>query len=553
MKNAWMYKQNLVCEVPQKMEASELDNVIVFVPHADDESIGCGGLIALLCQLQKKVTLVIVSDSSGDGGLACNAAEIRKKELEEAASILGITEDIIFWNIPDGQIASCSDLDLRINAISRQVNAEYALSPWVLDTHKDHASVGNAVLSAHKNGAFADGIWFYEVWTPLCATHILSINDVWDKKKKALSAHKTALECADYLRGTEGLAAYRSLLGSDLGREGTYAEGYHFYKHSLSKEVLAFRTASGCDGELITALFAKTFKTVPSPNWWEWKYRSKPLIGSVATKEDGEIVSFYGALDRIMIYNSKEYDVCQLSDVMVSQSLRGWGGKKGIFYHTSLNFLNQYVGDEKKFTLGYGFPTARALTLGVRLGLYQQADRLLHWHQNTVAAKRAFGIKIHPEKASDLTNWAWVDALCATVMFSDGAWMKKTAQYWKWRYGDHPDFDYTIVRVHHWGKIIAAFVVRKRENTLELIDIAYSNIKNYKTMLKTYAYYAYVQQIPTLSAWGTSYAIDSITSTLGGEAVDAGSLSFPGLMLNASIGNYVDGKLYLLGGDTDFR
>lgn len=537
------------------MDITTIDNVVIFAPHADDETIGCGGLIAKLCAQQKKVTLVMVSDSSGAGGLDSNASLQRAQEVKRAAAILGIREPIIFWNIPDGQVSEYFDLINKVKAIAKDKKGLSAFCPTPQDSHHDHSSVAHAVIKAHQNGFFTEGIWFYEVWTPLCATHILDISDVWSQKKEALSAHHTALQCADYLRGAEGLAMYRSLLGEKLAREGSFAEAFRFYKYSTSKETIRFRDAHEDDEAYIRKLFEEVFESIPPDGWWAWKYGKRDRLGSVGIRENGEIISFYGSLEREMIFTDKKYPVCQLGDVMVNASMRGWGGKKGVFYRTSFSFLHQYVGDGKTFSIGFGFPTPRALSLGIRLGLYQRADKLLHLQTQCQQYRLDWGVTLSCTPAKKIDNWDWMKRLKTPInhVVPNSAWMEKTQNYWHWRYGERPDSAYLVIRIARFGRTTGAAVLKETAGGMELMDIAFLGYNNYLNLLNGIIKFMSASPKRVLSAWGTELAIKALQTILGGETEDAGYLTLPGEVLEASMSNIVLNHLWLLGGDTDFR
>lgn len=540
---------------PVMMEIDSFEHIIVFAPHADDESIGCGGAIAQLRNRGKKVTLVVVSDSSGAGGLDEGASERRADELRRAATVLDIDTEVIFWNLPDGGLHECEQLAETVLKIAHKHNGYCAFAPWIGDTHSDHRAVGEAVAYAHRQGCFAGGVWFYEVWSPLVATHILSISDVWETKKRALECHETALSCADYVRSVQGLNAYRSLLGTDMGKEGCYAEAFSHYLHVPSKENIVFRDVLASDGQDIAVLFEEVFETQLAPQWWSWKYEHRPVAGGVGVRDSGEVISFYGALERTMIIDCREWLVCQMGDVMVAPNLRGWGGRKGAFYHTSFAFLDRYVGDGKHFALGFGFPTPRALKLGVRLGLYIQADALQSWEAPAVSSALGFGVHYSSVDASTISSWEWVNPLESALNNLDTAcvWMKKTPSYWQWRYGEHPSVSYRIVRVKMLSRLIGAVVLRERESSLEIVDIAFSHQKWVKTLLIAAQKTALRHTKTHISAWGTWRAIDSFNQLVNGDVHEAGYLTLPGKMLGSSLGHAALNRLWLLGGDTDFR
>ena len=87
---------------------------IVFAPHHDDETFGCGGLIALKRQLGVRVKLVFLTDGARSHDRVRTVEpdllrEIRKEEALKAAAALGVDSgDVIFLDIPDQGLGSLS-------------------------------------------------------------------------------------------------------------------------------------------------------------------------------------------------------------------------------------------------------------------------------------------------------------------------------------------------------------------------------------------------------------------------------------------------------------
>ena len=84
-------------DLAQKLPEIELSQltggrgVVVVAPHPDDESLGCGGLIAACCTQGIVVRLVVLSDGAGShpGSQRYPAARLcalREAEVKEAAS-----------------------------------------------------------------------------------------------------------------------------------------------------------------------------------------------------------------------------------------------------------------------------------------------------------------------------------------------------------------------------------------------------------------------------------------------------------------------------------
>jgi GlcNAc-PI de-N-acetylase len=79
---------------------------IVFAPHQDDETLGCGGLIALKRSLGLPVKVIFLTNGdayTGDRDAAL--ANARRDEALNALAVLNVTPpDVAFWNYPDAQL-----------------------------------------------------------------------------------------------------------------------------------------------------------------------------------------------------------------------------------------------------------------------------------------------------------------------------------------------------------------------------------------------------------------------------------------------------------------
>ncbi len=126
-----------------------LGTVLVVAPHADDESLGCGGLIALLCDAGQTVWIVLVSDGarSHPGSRRYDAAarrDLREAELLDAADCLGVpAARVLALRLPDGELPGPGHADFEAAADSLRAIADTTccatlLAPWRRDPHCDH-------------------------------------------------------------------------------------------------------------------------------------------------------------------------------------------------------------------------------------------------------------------------------------------------------------------------------------------------------------------------------------------------------------------------------
>lgn len=206
---------------PARLDLAQVQRVMVFAPHPDDESLGCGGTLALLAQ-HCEVTVVLVTDGSGAGGLPEGAAAVRQAEFVQALQVLGVSS----WhclNEPDGAFEGSQALCERVDRLIQAHHPQWVFLPSVLDYHRDHLRIADMVTTLCQKHAAITKLIYYEIWAPVPATHIVDITEVWAQKKRAIEQHRTALAYGDYLRAIDGLNSYRGLY---LGHPQRWAEAF---------------------------------------------------------------------------------------------------------------------------------------------------------------------------------------------------------------------------------------------------------------------------------------------------------------------------------------
>lgn len=208
------------CPLPQPLDLHQARKVLVFVPHPDDETLGCGGTLARLALLCP-VKVVLVTDGSGAGGLPEGAGAVRQAEFVRALARLGVT-DSLQLNQPDGAFESSPALQSRVLELLRDYQPDWVLLPSPLDYHRDHVRIAAFLEPLCRRTPSVQQLLFYEVWAPVPATHVVDITDQVGVKRQALMEHATAMVCGDYERAVDGLNNYRGLY---LGK-GRVAEAF---------------------------------------------------------------------------------------------------------------------------------------------------------------------------------------------------------------------------------------------------------------------------------------------------------------------------------------
>ncbi|MFN3695160.1 MAG: PIG-L deacetylase family protein [Ignavibacterium sp.] len=165
--------------------------VLVIAPHPDDETIGCGGTIALYTSGGCDVHLLIVSD----GGKVCQEpgiVELRKNETLQASKILRMKE-VAFLEFPDGELKSyVNDIKEEIKKYVLKLRPDIIYSPSLVDHHEDHLTVAEASLWI-LNTVPDIKIAFYNVYGAVRFNLLVDISEVLQVKEKTLLNYRYSL------------------------------------------------------------------------------------------------------------------------------------------------------------------------------------------------------------------------------------------------------------------------------------------------------------------------------------------------------------------------
>ncbi|PPF27595.1 PIG-L family deacetylase [Rathayibacter tritici] len=158
--------------LPELTLPEEIGRVLVVVAHADDETLGCGGTIALARRLGLAVDVLIATDGAAahgdrDAGLAAE----RRREARAALAELGPDIGLAFLEVPDSatpEHRECIAREVRERA-SGTPGSVLLLSTWTGDGHRDHRILGEVCADiAHELGhpLLAAPIWLWHWAVP---------------------------------------------------------------------------------------------------------------------------------------------------------------------------------------------------------------------------------------------------------------------------------------------------------------------------------------------------------------------------------------------------
>ena len=184
--------------------------LVVVAPHPDDESLGCGGLIAAACARGVAVRLIVVSDGVGSHAGSRRYPPPRLRALREAETYaaaleLGLSRDAIcFLGLPDSSVphdgtAAEAARDVIVGA-AKGCAAGVVCVTWNRDPHCDHVAAASLVVGCRSRLGQARVV-FYPIWgwTLPLETDVgapprgmrFDIADHVDAKAAAIAAHRS--------------------------------------------------------------------------------------------------------------------------------------------------------------------------------------------------------------------------------------------------------------------------------------------------------------------------------------------------------------------------
>lgn len=189
--------------------------LLVIAPHPDDETLGCGGLIARQARQGRRVHVLFLTDGEASHGghpvlVPAALAAQRRDEALAALAALGVanpSSTATFLGAPDGQLDRLPAEDragLRdvLTKWMRADRPEVVTVPFRADGSSEHDAA--AVLVREALAAAGGGeLWEYPIWAWWNALRL--------RERTAAAADNLRLELGDLLPAKrQALARYRS-------------------------------------------------------------------------------------------------------------------------------------------------------------------------------------------------------------------------------------------------------------------------------------------------------------------------------------------------------
>jgi LmbE family N-acetylglucosaminyl deacetylase len=222
------FAKNLRCVwrrwfIPFRLPTREVpsDSVLIIAPHPDDETFGCGHLIALKREQGTPVTVVFVTD--GEASLREHGhpeprevARVRRRQAGEACRCLGLGPDDLRWlSLSDGGVPRRGSPGFdealeRLIAVVEDFNPGYILCSHPLDGHGDHQAAAELAQEASAYRKQPTRLVYYAVWLWFKATRAtlkqVDLSTAWQLSgekvhAKKLEAIAVYLSTGDSFRG----------------------------------------------------------------------------------------------------------------------------------------------------------------------------------------------------------------------------------------------------------------------------------------------------------------------------------------------------------------
>ena len=308
------------------------------------------------------------------------------------------------------------------------------------------------------------------------------------------------------------------------------------------------RAVAANDEELLE-LFQKVFGYGMPLVQWQWKYADAPTRG-ILLRRNTNAVAFFGGMPRTVFGPSGKLSSVQNGDVMVLPSERGVFSRHGALQHVAAAFFENMVGFSLPYDVAFGFPNGRHFQLGIKLGLYAPASRMitLTWSALEPIAPRWTVTKELGLQDIHALESLWIEMrTCWPHHFIP----VRDATRWKDRFLCHPVHDYQLLLIsRRWtGQSLCAVALRVHPGYIEWLDyVGPDNLISLAiTTVRRFAGECNKKPVTAMfsETIASSFNIDSASFV-------PSDIYIPINACTADECRPFVGQLWLMGGDTDF-
>lgn len=179
--------------------------IVVLAAHADDETLGVGGLLAAADRGGHDVTVIIASDGAAShprspSHRAADLVRVRRAEAAAAVATLAPRATLVQLGLADGKLSEA--VDVIAAALREHLGPDvdtWLLSTWLDDGHRDHAACAVAARTVaderRQTREFEYPIWFWHAGDPEHPGSFPAAMRIFDLDAACRDARARALRC----------------------------------------------------------------------------------------------------------------------------------------------------------------------------------------------------------------------------------------------------------------------------------------------------------------------------------------------------------------------
>lgn len=194
--------------------------IVVLAAHPDDETLGCGGILALASDRAFDIRVIIATDGEASHPYSTTyepgqLTSWRRRESRAAVELLCPNAELIHLGLPDGKLTAHTDALCAAVDQAAGAGPAWILAPWEGDHHPDHAACARAArraTQAHPARSIAEfPVWLWH-WAdprgrdlPARASRISCGANGNRRRQAALGAYRSQTHALSELPGDEAI------------------------------------------------------------------------------------------------------------------------------------------------------------------------------------------------------------------------------------------------------------------------------------------------------------------------------------------------------------
>lgn len=214
-----------------------IKKILVVAPHMDDETLGCGSVIAKHKAAGDSVSVVFVAHRAYNHKFDEELNEVERGHALKAKEVLGY-DDAFFLDLNDERLdAAVADIIIPLESSLAEVNPDTVYIPFNGDNNQDHRAVFDAMRVVLRSAAtpFVNNIYMYEVPSSteqsppipeavFMPNHYVDVKAHIEKKLEAFRCYGTESRVYPHPRSEEAMRILAQKRGIETGFE--FAEAF---------------------------------------------------------------------------------------------------------------------------------------------------------------------------------------------------------------------------------------------------------------------------------------------------------------------------------------